>query len=156
MSYGAYRYVVLGLLAAYFMIGAALFVFSPALNEVYPFFSWTLFREVPQRDSIRYVVRVTAVNGVQLAQPVFLDQSEGIVKGGVGATNDSRISQLRSAVLEDDTDAIRTAREQLEETFLPRDVAYELVEIHFDPIDFWKTGAYSDMQPYRAFTSGTY
>lgn len=156
MSYKILRAGVLLLLGGYFVIGLLLFVAVPYSNEVYPFFSWTLFRNVPQRTDSTVTVRFISADGKTFDPPILLDDSAGLIDIHKAATNDAKLAALRSAFLSSDTQGTRDARMQFEQTFTARRVTYEIVRLTYDTIEHWRTGKYLKLETLARFTSGDY
>ena len=137
----------------YFFAGGASQKLIPGVDEIIPFFGWSLFSKVPNDDS-RYTLLIHRHEEETLEPPVsFLHAPETIVTGNryVGR---KVIQWLGKAVERGETARVKDLRRLLEENYLSGRVRYELVFERYDPIQKWRTGANLEERSFGQFTSG--
>lgn len=141
------------LVVVYFFAGAASQKLVPGVDEIIPFFGWSLFSKVPNEDS-RYTLLIHRHKKEIFNPPVsFLHAPDTIVTGNryVGR---KVIQRLGRAVERHETAQVAELRRLLEENYLSRRVRYELIFERYDPIEKWRTGANLEERSLGRFTSG--
>ena len=126
-------------LIVYFIAGTASQRLVPGVDEIFPFFGWSLFSNVPNESS-RYTILIEEHNGQAIDPPVvFLKAPEAIVTGN---RNIGRkvINKLGRAKTRDRKGKVKRYRRLLESNYLQGRVRYELVYERYDPLEKWKTG----------------
>jgi hypothetical protein len=137
----------------YFFAGAASQKLIPGVDEIIPFFGWSLFSKVPNVE-VRYTLLIHRHRKQVLDPPVsFLHAPDTIVFGNryVGR---KVIQRLGKAVDRGQADRVRELRRLLEESYLNGRVRYELVFERYDPMRKWRTGANLEERSLGQFTSG--
>jgi hypothetical protein len=127
------------ILIVYFVAGTASQRLVPGVDEIFPFFGWSLFSNVPNESS-RYTILIEEHNGRAIDPPVvFLKAPETVVTGNryVGR---KLINKLGRAKRRDRKRKVKRYREILESNHLQGKVRYELVFEQYDPLEKWKTG----------------
>lgn len=112
--------------------------------ELFPFFNWSLF-SVSSSQRAQYALRVRSVDGKALAQPsLYYDMAETFVHARQRDINVSKVVQdLGQAVRLKRLRTEDEKRRMIEQRFMADvDAAeYDLVLLHFNPIDRLRTGA---------------
>lgn len=119
-------------------MGAAVYRRTPT-DEVYPFFSWSLFRDVPQRTKRMYTIQITAIDGKMLETPVLYRDAYGLSVAAKVDNANYLFSELARTYFQDDEAGMREARRRIEYG-LPPGTHYDLVEADVDTIAYWKSG----------------
>lgn len=137
----------------YFFAGAASQKLIPGVDEIIPFFGWSLFSKVPNEVS-QYTLLIHRHEEQVLEPPVsFLHAPETIVTGN-RYTGRKVIQRLGKAVERGETAQVRDLRRLLEGSYLSGRVRYELVFERYDPIQKWRTGANLEERSLGQLTSG--
>jgi hypothetical protein len=137
----------------YFFAGAASQKLIPGVDEIIPFFGWSLFSKVPNEDS-RYTLLIHRHKKQVLEPPVsFLRAPDTIVTGNryIGR---KVIQRLGKAVERGEAARVQDLRRLLEENYLNGRVRYELIFERYDPMRKWRTGANLEERSLGQFTSG--
>lgn len=141
------------LVVVYFFAGGASQKLVPGVDEIIPFYGWSLFSKVPNEDG-RYSLLVHRHGGRDLEPPVaFLRAPPGIVAGNryIGR---KVIQRLGDAVEEGEADRVEELRRLLEGSYLQGRVVYELRHERYDPLAKWRTGETLEERSLGRFTSG--
>jgi hypothetical protein len=140
------------LVLVYCFAGAASQKLVPGVDEIIPFYGWSLFSKVPNEDS-RYALLVHRHKKRILKPPVsFLRAPDTIVTGNryVGR---KVIQRLGRAVELGEAARAEDLRRLLEQSYLSRRVQYELIFERYNPIQKWRTGANLEERSLGQFTS---
>lgn len=140
------------LIVVYFFVGAASQKLVPGVDEIFPFYGWSLFSKVPNRDS-RYTVLLHAHEGRTLEPPIpFLHAPESMVVGNrfIGR---KLIQRLGGAQDRGEAAEVETLRKLLEESYLLGEVRYELVFESYNPLQKWLTGENDEQRSLARFES---
>jgi hypothetical protein len=141
------------LVLVYCFAGAASQKLVPGVDEIIPFYGWSLFSKVPNEDS-RYTLLVHRHKKRILEPPVsFLHAPDTIVIGNryVGR---KVIQRLGRAVEQGETARVEDLRRLLEQSYLNGRVQYELIFERYNPMQKWRTGANLEERSLGRFTSG--
>lgn len=141
------------LVVVYFFAGGASQKLVPGVDEIIPFYGWSLFSKVPNEDS-RYALLVHRQGGRELAPPVAFLRAPPSIVAGNRYTGRKLIQRLGEAVEEGDAARVRELRRLLESTHLHGRVVYELVFERYDPLDKWRTGETLEERSLGRFTAG--
>lgn len=137
----------------YFFAGAASQKLVPGVDEIIPFYGWSLFSKVPNEDQ-RYRLLLHRHKKRTLKPPVdFLHAPETIVTGN-RYTGRKVIQRLGKAVERRDAARVAELRRLLEENYMKGRVRYELVFERYDPVEKWRTGANLEARSLGRFASG--
>ncbi|HEX8520773.1 MAG TPA: hypothetical protein VF669_00870 [Tepidisphaeraceae bacterium] len=125
----------------------------PGREEVFPFAAWSLYSKVPN-ECQDYSLRVIAVRGHTLAQPVFFEDSTNLFP--TAAQNDGArmcIQRLGSAMDRHDDNAADKERREFEFIHLggAGNVVYELVHRRYDPIQRMNTRTFLEVRSLATF-----
>jgi hypothetical protein len=147
-----YRWMKMGLVAwlvLYAVVGVAA-ERLPA-QEVYPFFSWRLFDEIPNQLTY-YTIRITMYDGRKLPEPVwFADAGDMLRENNIYSAGYHHLANRIGLVFEGgDLTEVASLREDLEAAF-SRPISYDLVYITIDPLAFMRTREVIDMRYVTSF-----
>lgn len=141
------------LVLVYFFAGAASQKLVPGVDEIIPFYGWSLFSKVPNEDR-RYTLLIHRHKRRTLEPPVsFLHAPDTIVAGN-RYTGRKVIQRLGKAVDRGETAQAEDLRRLLEQSYLSGRVRYELIFERYDPVQKWKTGANLEERSLGQLTSG--
>jgi len=125
----------------------------PGVDEIFPFFGWSLFSKVPNLES-RYWIVIDRHDGRPVEPPVsFLQAPESIVTGNRWVAR-KVIQRLGRAVDDGRTEDVEGLRRLLEHNYLKGRVRYELLFERYQPLDKWKTGESRERRRLASFDSG--
>lgn len=138
MTYRSTLQYALIFLALYALIGMAGHATRTGTEDVYPFFSWSLFARVPERIQNDFEIVVLTVRGKELTAPTEAREIPGLVDAGVNyQIYTQRVRELGRALGgEYDVPRERGAFESM----LTMPVVYEVRAIQYNPIDRFLTG----------------
>ncbi len=126
-------------LIVYCVGGAVSQKLLPGVDEIIPFFGWSLFSRVPPVGS-RYELMIHRHQGRAVAPPAaFLRAPERMVKGDRYLAH-KVIAKLGAALDEGDGAEAERLRRLLERNYLAGAVEYEVVFESYDPLVKWRTG----------------
>lgn len=151
MTYISYRNLALTFLCIYALIGAGAHLTRTSTEDVYPFFSWSLFVQVPPREQDAFVALVVADGGERLETPVPLAHFSGFSMEGLNtSTLGAHIHQLGHALGTTDTAKAAKLQRALDERFA-RPVTYAIVHERFHPMEKFLFGSVSTSTVVRIF-----
>lgn len=115
--------------------------------EIFPFFNWSLFSS-SSGDRNEYALLVRSIDGQALAKPqLFYDMKDAFIHARQRDINVSKVTQeLGSALHQNKPQLAYEKRRMIEDRFMAdaREVEYDLVMLHFDPIERLETGKIQD------------
>jgi len=115
--------------------------------EIFPFFNWSLFSS-SSGDRNEYALRVRSIDGQALAKAqLFYDMKDTFTHARQRDINVSKVTQeLGSALHQNKPQLAYEKRRMIEERFMSdaHEVEYDLVMLHFDPIERLETGKIQD------------
>ena len=141
------------LLIVYFVAGNVSQKVIPGVDEIFPFFGWSLFSNVPNEDS-RFTILIEEHDGKILEPPVlFLEAPETMVVGNryVGR---KVIDKMGRAKKRGRGRKVKKYRSLLESNYLRGRVRYELVYERYDPLEKWKTGESRELESLGRYEAG--
>ena len=139
----------------YCFAGAASQKLVPGVDEIFPFFGWSLFSKVPNLDS-RYWIVIDRHDGRQVEPPVaFLQAPESIVTGNRYIAR-KVIQRLGRAHDAGEAEEVERLRRLLERNYLKGRVHYELLFERYRPLEKWKTGESRERRSLASFDSGDF
>jgi len=141
------------LLIVYFVAGNVSQKVIPGVDEIFPFFGWSLFSSVPNEDS-RFTILIEEHDGKALEPPVlFLEAPETMVTGNryVGR---KVIDKMGRAKKRGRGRKVKKYRSLLESNYLRGRVRYELVYERYDPLEKWKTGESRELESLGRYETG--
>jgi hypothetical protein len=153
MSYPTLKKFVLSSLALYFVIGVCVNYLTPT-REVYPFFSWNLFSGIPNVGH-ETVLEILLYEGTEYDPPLQAAENAFVFQYAHQTPNYYRplITDLGNAIKSHDAPRIADDRKKLERVFPPSPVRYRIVEITYDPLERWNTGALRSRNILGEFTT---
>lgn len=137
----------------YFFAGAASQKLVPGVDEIIPFYGWSLFSKVPNEDS-RYTLLVHRHKRRVLKPPVSFLDAPGTIVTGNRYIGRKVIQRLGRAVERGEAARVKDLRRLLEQNYLSGRVRYELIFERYDPMQKWRTGANLEERSLGQFTSG--
>ena len=141
------------LVVVYFFAGAASQKLVPGVDEIIPFYGWSLFSKVPNEDS-RYTLLIHQHKRRVIAPPVsFLHAPDTIVTGN-RYTGRKVVQRLGKAIDRGDAARVEELRRLLEQSSLRGRVRYELIFERYDPLEKQRTGANLEERSLGMLTSG--
>ncbi|HEX6200402.1 MAG TPA: hypothetical protein VF150_09070 [Thermoanaerobaculia bacterium] len=141
------------LVVVYFFAGGASQKLIPGVDEILPFYGWSLFSKVPNEDS-RYVLLVRRHEGRRLDPPVPFMQAPPEIVAGNRYVGRKVIQRLGRAIDEGEVERVAELRRLLEESFLRGRVRYQVVYERYDPLEKWRGGADLERRSLGRFRSG--
>jgi len=135
MPYARARTAALIGLSIYIAVGFSAHVLSNGGEDAYPFFSWFLFVNVPQRVQSGFDVVVVDGMGAQ-----SLTESDAFFGDGMMRDILALENRLGRAVKGGNPLEIAEARRELE-SFLSGPVTYRVREITYDPLEYFSSKA---------------
>lgn len=141
------------LLVVYFFAGTASQKLIPGVDEIFPFFGWSLFSKVPG-ESATYTLVIEEQDGRRLEPAVsFLQAPRSLVVGNrfVGR---KLIQRLGEAHDEGKVAKVERLRRLLERNYLRGRVRYRLVFERYQPLARWRSGESLERRQLGLFTSG--
>ena len=142
------------LLVVYFFAGTASQKVVPGVDEIFPFFGWSLFSKVPD-EGRHYTLLIYRQDGRKIAPPApFLVAPESLVTGN-RYTARKVIQHLGQAFDRDQGERVEELRRLLEANHLTgRKVRYELIHERYQPLEMWRTGESLERRVLTVFVKG--
>jgi hypothetical protein len=137
MPQGASRIVVVTLAVMVAYLGAVAVDVGAGRDEALPFFTWSLFSQVPAREQVNFSIRLVEVDGRPLDPPRYFDEAGDLVTAAL-APEANELAQAIGRRLEAGDEA--GAEELLglfESRFLNEldGASYEVVRRRYDVVD---------------------
>lgn len=141
-----------GAVVFYFLFSSGVYWLD--LGEVYPFAPWSLYSHVNTVEK-DYAVRITAVEGEVLAEPLYFQEASHLFPEAQDVTAQVSMQRLGKAVLAGNETAVAEIREYVEPIYLEtaaiKQVEYEVVERRFNPLERWRTGVFMEERVLASF-----
>lgn len=155
MSYNAIKIFLVTVIISYFYVAFYVTSHVPE-GEVYPFFSWFVFTRVPPESNTEYTLKILEYEGRKLDPPIFLkDAYKTYLTPSIAPPTYNYIVQsLADNVIAEQPDKVEQYRNALEGGFLSREAVYEIVEIRFDTLEYYKTGKFYESESVAIFRIG--
>jgi len=141
------------LVVVYFFAGGASQKLIPGVDEILPFYGWSLFSKVPNEDN-RYVLLVRRHEGRPLEPPVPFMQAPPEIVAGNRFIGRKVIQRLGRALDDGDAERVAEHRRLLEESYLRGRVRYQVVYERYEPLAKWRTGEDLERRSLGRFRSG--
>lgn len=136
----------------YFFAGSISQKMIPGVDEIFPFFGWSLFSQVPNVDR-RYEVLISAHGSRKIEPPLaYLKADSALVKGNKHIGR-KLIQQLGGALERGESGEAMRLKRLLERNYLRENVRYEVVIENYDPLEKWRTGQATNVRSLGAFES---
>jgi hypothetical protein len=160
LSYEAKKMAIAASLIVYCTVGIAsksyfILAHRPPTTELYPFFSWYLFADIPQTHT-EYRIEVLSLGERTYEPPLpFSDTAFLFARIGRAPTEYTPIIQaLGTAITAGDEPRVGELRGQLETMFSGTPARYSVVRVVYDPLIYWKSGAYITHETMGTFDAG--
>jgi hypothetical protein len=152
MSYKTTKGTTIAFLTLYVAIGIGNHFASHGQEDLYPFFSWFLFVEVPNRVQENLEVAITSAETMRLSSPVEIGTLPGIFKPGTDIDHIRNLSmRLAQALSEKNSPIFDSLQRELEMNFaMP--VTYQIRRVRFDVIERFKSGIVLSVEPVAEFS----
>lgn len=124
-----------GFLVVMFVMAYVTLGFPPTY-ELFPFYSWSMFSEVPN-DKVSFLVYVEGVNGEDFKEPILFQKAGKYVRGTGDINVQKFIQNFGKAVFEKDSEAVGKLRPLFEKKYLKGRVKYSVVREVMDPLKRW-------------------
>lgn len=107
----------------------------------FPLYSWTIFTDVPRTIESYPTLRISYVNGVAIEPPIYFVDADKLFDTSKKPKDSwyKLFEQLSRDIQSGDNAHILATRKEIEAGFLSANVTYELVQIRFQPIEFFRT-----------------
>lgn len=140
-------------LVAYCVLGVVSQKVIPGVDEIFPFFGWSLFSKVPNEVE-QYQLILHRCRGQRVKPPVsFLEAPDGLVRGNRFIAR-KLIQRLGRAHDRGDGAEVASLRHLLEQNYLQKKSRYELVFERYDPLERWLDGVSLEKRSLVIFNSG--
>lgn len=137
----------------YCFLGAASQKLVPGVDEIFPFFGWSLFSKVPNLEG-RYWIAIDRHDGQPVDPPVsFLTAPDSMVTGNRFIAR-KLIQRLGRAHDKSRAEEVERLRQLLEHNYLKGRVHYELLFERYQPLEKWKTGQSREKRSLASFDTG--
>ena len=142
------------LLVLYFFAGTASQKVVPGVDEIFPFFGWSLFSKVPD-EGRHYSILIYRQDGQKIDPPApFLVAPDSVVTGNRYIAR-KVIQRLGQAYDRGEAEEVEELRRLLEQNYLAgRKVRYELVHERYQPLELWRTGESTERRVLTVFVKG--
>jgi hypothetical protein len=142
------------LLVVYFFAGTASQKVVPGVDEIFPFFGWSLFSKVPD-EGRHYGLLLYRQDGQRIDPPApFLTAPETLVTGNRYVAR-KVIQHLGQAYDRGEAVEVARLRALLEQNHLQgRKVRYELIHERYQPLEKWRTGGSRERRVLTVFVKG--
>ncbi len=141
------------ILTVYFFAGAASQKLIPGVDEIFPFYGWSLFSKVPNQIEA-YTVIIDHHEGRELEPPVELLQAPDTIVTGNRYIARKVIQKLGQAVKRGRNGQASEHRQQLESTYLKGRAGYELFLERYDALEKWRSGQLLERRSLGSFNTG--
>ena len=140
-------------LVAYFVLGSISQKLLPGVDEIMPFFGWSLFTRVPNVDE-RYEVYIEQHAGRELEPAIpYLRASPQLAPGNPHLGR-KLIQRLGRAAQDGNPGEIESLRRLFEDTYLAHPVRYRVVRERYEPLEKWQRGKALEEQLLATYSTG--
>ncbi len=136
----------------YFFAGSISQKMIPGVDEIFPFFAWSLFSQVPNVDR-RYEVLITGQGGREIEPPMAYLKADSALVTGNEHIGRKLIQQLGGALERGEASEALRLRRLLERNYLAKRVRYEVVVEDYQPLEKWRTGRPVNVRSMGVFES---
>ena len=142
-------------LVVYFFAGGISQKLIPGVDEIFPFFGWSLFSKVPARAET-YAVLIDRHGGRRIDPPAELLRAPEPLARGNRAIARKVVQSLGSAHDGGEAEEVARLRRLLEANYLGDGVSYRVVLESYEPLEKWRTGELLERRTVAAFASGVF
>ncbi len=132
----SYKILIFAFISTYFFIGILLGAVDYPNEEIFPFFSWSLYSKVPNNVK-KYTLRITEYRN-QKIEPVLFAQAFGRVINPT-STHAERIIQDMGKSFHNNPARFKI-EQKLIDNYLLKTTRYELIMIEYEPLQKYKYG----------------
>lgn len=125
-------------------------------EELFPFFGWSLFSKVPGPELVDFGVRLTAIRGEPLPEPLYYENASGHVAFPHAPDIHVLVGQLGRRLTSGDLGATAYVRKVLEDRFLDGHdhTTYEIVRRRYDALERLRCTCYLEETVVASFEVG--
>ena len=139
-SYRRIWFYIVGGLFLYLVGGILTFdLAKKKSNEVFPLFSWFLFADVPQKNHVRYTLRILRADDRDLVPALFFSEATAFANPKSVSAN-KLIDEIGRSIVRQEEGEVQRLRQTLEENQIHRIQRYELLKLTYDPVERYQTG----------------
>ena len=131
------RLLYASVIAPALMLAIGLSALGTLQQEIFPFYSWFLFALVPNAKST-YQIVILSSGGKTLPSPRMYNEADDIVSNPHSIVAYKVMQRLGKACKHGDAAGIARERHFIEANFKPG-TQYEVLRLHSDPIERWRT-----------------
>jgi len=152
VSYKARKRVALSFLGVYFLF--ALFLHGTPYQDLYPFFSWSLFSTIPNPKE-EYTIEISQFGANVYDPPLTFSETKFIFDEINQSPTEytPRIRNLGRAIESYDIQKAERLEREMSALFSGKEFAYTLLKINLHPLQLWETGRYEIIEVVGAFSS---
>lgn len=147
------RHRLVLVLVVYFFAGTASQKLVPGVDEIFPFFGWSLFSKVPG-ESTTYTLLIEEHDGRRIDPPVSFLQAPKTMVTGNRFVGRKLIQRLGQAQDEGQAAKVERLRRLLERNYLRGRMRYRLLFERYRPLERWRSGESLERRQLGSFTSG--
>ena len=148
-----FRRGLVTLVIVYFFAGSASQKLVPGVDEIFPFFGWSLFSLVPNVESTYTVVIHEHGGKAVVPAAAFLKAPDSIVRGNRYIAR-KVIQKLGRAQDRGREEEARRLRSLLEENYFNGRVRYEVLFERYNPLEKWRSGVSLEQRSVVHFEGG--
>lgn len=155
MPYPHLKILIISILIFHFILGFSTKYFLKTDTDFkpFPFFSWSLFSKVPEDVEVLHTLRILSLNGKKLDRPIFFADAEflfAVDKNSPRAWY-NLFQDLAYALESGGEKEVEQIRKSIERHILVESIEYEVVEVRFRPINFYKNREVIELKHYGTF-----
>jgi hypothetical protein len=142
------RVVVIGIAFIVGYLGVVAWHGPERGTEAFPVFDWSLFSEIPEPSISDYSIRITTIDGQELATPLFFEEAKRYLPNAYQRSDAYQLIQrLGTAVERSQRGKVRELQAVLDERWLAEvgTAEYEVVRREFDLLERAQCDCYTDV-----------
>lgn len=155
MSLRALRRWMILIVIVYFFAGSASQKLVPGVDEIFPFYGWSLFSKVPDLAET-YTLVIDRHRGRKVEPPVDLLHAPETMVAGNRYIARKVIQKLGRAHDRGETAEVARLRQLLESNYLRGKVRYEILYERYHPLEKWRAGTSRERRSLGSFNSGEF
>ena len=141
------------LLVFYFVAGSVSQKLIPGVDEIFPFYGWSLFSKVPA-EGRTYTLRIDQHSGRKVAPPVDFPKAPGTMVQGNRYIGRKLIQKLGRALDRGEQAEADRLRTLLENNYLRGELGYAIFFERYDPLEKWRSGESLEERGVARFETG--
>jgi len=127
----------------------------PGVDEIFPFFGWSLFSKIPTYSS-RYTILIHEHDGQPVSPALSFHEAPGTMVTGSRPIGRKLIQNLGRARDRGDDARVAELRRLFEANYLRGKIRYELVFEGYEPLQKWRSGENTEERSVASFESGVF